>query len=140
MSTKIAIALFKLVGSGGFFTLIFFGSVSFIRANFSFTSNVSSPETIAGINAHLATARTSPSSIARPISAKPGPMTAPMLSPVRWKPKALPKWALSTESEINASRGALRIPLPIRSVTRPRKTNGQEEAVTTKALPKPAKE
>ena len=41
---------------------------------------------------------------------------------------------------MSASRGALRIPLPIRSVTRPRKTNGQLVATTTRALPTPANE
>ena len=95
---------------------------------------------MAGIIAHFATARTSPSSSARPIKAKPGPITAPMLSPVRWKPKAFPRCSLGTESWISASRGAPRNPLPMRSVTRPKKTKGQLVAITTRALPTPANE
>ena len=130
--------LLRGTGKGGCFTLTFTSAfLGFTK--FSLTNNVSNPEIIAGINAHIATARTSPSSIAKPISAIPGPITAPILSPVRWKPKALPRWALSTESEINASRGALRMPLPMRSVTRPRNTSGQAVATTTSAFPTPAK-
>ncbi|CAB4751630.1 unannotated protein [freshwater metagenome] len=52
----------------------------------------------------------------------------------------MPRFALSTESAIKASRGAPRIPLPIRSVTRPKRTKGQPVATTTNALPTPASE
>ena len=137
MSTKIVIDFLSGAGKGGCFTFTL-TSTFFGFTKFSLINKVSNPEIIAGINAHIATARTSPSSIAKAISAMPGPITAPILSPVRWNPNALPRWALSTESAIKASRGALRMPLPMRSVTRPRKTRGQDVATTTNALPTPA--
>ena len=54
----------------------------------------------------------------RNAKARSGPITAPAWSAARWKPKARPRIAGSTESAIRASRGAPRIPFPTRSVTR----------------------
>jgi len=47
--------------------------------------------------------------------AKKGPIIAPIWSNVLWIPNAFPELDLSTESAINASRGAVLIPLPILS-------------------------
>ena len=47
------------------------------------TKRVKIAEIMAGISAQAATARTSPLRRANPINAKPGPITAPILSPVR---------------------------------------------------------
>ena len=44
-----------------------------------------------------------------------GPASAPAVSMARCTPNARPWWASSTDSEISASRGAVRMPLPIRS-------------------------
>jgi hypothetical protein len=45
-----------------------------------------------------------------------GPSIAPALSIARCTPKAVARPALLAESEISASRGAVRIPLPSRSL------------------------
>ena len=47
--------------------------------------------------------------------AKNGPIIAPIWSNVLWIPNAFPELDSSTESAINASRGAVLIPLPILS-------------------------
>ena len=44
-----------------------------------------------------------------------GPSIAPAASMARWTPKAEPRPAGGVLSEIRASRGAVRIPLPMRS-------------------------
>ena len=44
-----------------------------------------------------------------------GPSMAPALSIARWTPNEVARPALVLESEISASRGAVRIPLPTRS-------------------------
>ena len=46
---------------------------------------------------------------------KNGPIIAPIWSNVLWIPNAFPELDSSTESAINASRGAVLIPLPILS-------------------------
>src|SRR5688572_11708119 len=51
-------------------------------------------------------------------AAMPSPRNAPSVSEARCRPKASPRCLSSTESAINASRGAVRTPLPIRSATR----------------------
>ena len=50
-------------------------------------------------------------------NAKSGPIIAPIWSNVLWIPNAFPVLDSSTESTINASRGAVLIPLPILSAT-----------------------
>ena len=45
-----------------------------------------------------------------------GPSIAPALSMARWTPNAVARPAFVLESEISASRGAVRIPLPTRSM------------------------
>ena len=50
-------------------------------------------------------------------NAKNGPIIAPIWSNVLWIPNAFPVLDSSTESAINASRGAVLIPLPILSAT-----------------------
>ena len=50
-------------------------------------------------------------------NANKGPVIAPIWSNVLWIPNALPVFDSSTESAINASRGAVLIPLPILSAT-----------------------
>ena len=52
-------------------------------------------------------------------SAKPssGPSIAPQVSIARCTPKAVPSSSCGLLSEIIASRGAVRIPLPIRSMS-----------------------
>ena len=74
--------LFRCLKIGGEITLTFF-TVFTGLTKLSLIRNVSNPEIIAGISAHFATARTSSLSSDNPISAKPGPITAPILSPVR---------------------------------------------------------
>ena len=46
-----------------------------------------------------------------------GPIIAPVVSSARWTPKAAPSWRSGVESEIIASRGAVRMPLPMRSMS-----------------------
>ena len=50
-------------------------------------------------------------------NAKIGPIIAPIWSNVLWTPNAFPVRDSSTESAINASRGAILIPPPILSAT-----------------------
>ena len=57
-----------------------------------------------------------------------GPMTAPRVSMVRWKPKARPCVAGSLEAAMSASRGVVRVPLPTRSTRRASRTSGQRVA------------
>ena len=65
-------------------------------------------------------------------------MTAPRVSAARWKPKTLPKDSAGTPSASRASRGAPRMPLPIRSTTRPSSTTGQTPAAAMITFPKAA--
>lgn len=51
-------------------------------------------------------------------NAASGPISAPAVSMARCTPNALPWCASSTDSEISASRGAVRMPLPMRSTAR----------------------
>ena len=44
-----------------------------------------------------------------------GPSMAPVVSIARWTPNAVPSVLGEAESEISASRGAVRMPLPMRS-------------------------
>ena len=48
-------------------------------------------------------------------NATSGPSIAPVVSIARCTPKAAPSWSFGVESEIIASRGAVRMPLPARS-------------------------
>src|SRR4030042_73741 len=48
----------------------------------------------------------------------PGPITAPMWSIALCRPNARPRSLAGTEAAMRASRGELRIPLPIRSENR----------------------
>jgi hypothetical protein len=60
-------------------------------------------------------------------TARSGPSTAPTLSIARWTPKASPRrdgWLLSV---ISASRGAVRTPLPTRSMVRSAARGAQAE-------------
>ena len=52
---------------------------------------------------------------ARIPNATSGPSIAPVVSIARCTPKAIPSVCGEAESEISASRGAVRIPLPMRS-------------------------
>ena len=56
------------------------------------------------------------------------PITAPVVSIARCRPKARPRASGAVESAMSASRGAVRIPLPIRSPTRATRTIGQAVA------------
>ena len=58
-------------------------------------------------------------------AASPTPIVAPAVSIARWKPNARPRRSGAVESAISASRGAVRIPFPIRSPTRAARTSGQ---------------
>ena len=53
--------------------------------------------------------------MARIANATSGPSTAPVVSSARCTPNAVPSWSLGVDSEIIASRGAVRMPLPMRS-------------------------
>ena len=71
------------------------------------------------------------SSRARAIS---GPITAPSESMKRWNPNTKPVRDGSLESRSSASRGAVRIPLPVRSTTRAPITQPQAGATATSGL------
>ncbi len=62
------------------------------------------------------------------------PITAPVVSIARWRPKARPRASGAVESAMRASRGAVRMPLPIRSPTRATRTSGQAVATMYRAL------
>jgi hypothetical protein len=51
----------------------------------------------------------------RRAKARIGPRSAPIVSSARWTPNERPRFSGWLESEMRASRGALRMPLPIRS-------------------------
>ena len=53
---------------------------------------------------------------ARMPSATSGPVKAPMVSIIRWTPNARPYRGGGVDSVISASRGAVRRPLPVRSI------------------------
>ena len=76
----------------------------------------------------------------RPMS---GPMTAPQVSRLRWNPNARPRSSGVVSSAMSESRGAPRIPLPIRSPTRATSTIGHTTATAmasfaTAAIPYPS--
>ena len=48
-------------------------------------------------------------------AASSGPTTAPSVSKARWTPKEAPSLSRALLSEMSASRGAVRMPLPSRS-------------------------
>ena len=50
-------------------------------------------------------------------NASSGPIIAPVVSSARCTPNAVPSCSLGVLSEIIASRGAVRMPLPVRSST-----------------------
>ena len=52
----------------------------------------------------------------------------------RWKPNTEPVWPGSLESRSSASRGAVRMPLPVRSSTRAPSTHPQAGAIATNGL------
>ena len=54
-----------------------------------------------------------------------GPITAPAVSAARWNPNAIPRPAGAVESAMSASRAAVRIDLPKRSLQRPIRKSGQ---------------
>jgi hypothetical protein len=54
---------------------------------------------------------------ARIANASSGPSIAPVVSIARCTPKAVPRLRSSVVSEISASRGAVRMPLPVRSAS-----------------------
>ena len=49
--------------------------------------------------------------------ASSGPIIAPVVSSARCTPNAAPSWRSGVEREIIASRGAVRMPLPTRSIS-----------------------
>ena len=55
--------------------------------------------------------------IASIANATSGPSIAPTVSIERWTPNAVPSCSFGVDSEIIASRGAVRIPLPARSAS-----------------------
>ena len=61
--------------------------------------------------------------------AMPMPRTAPAESAARWKPKANPLFSGGMLSAMRASRGAFRIPFPMRSTKRTAPTAVQLEAM-----------
>ena len=68
-------------------------------------------------------ARVPPSSSYTPRPMR-GPHTAPAVSAARWKPNARPRRWAGVSSAMSASRGDVRMPLPVRSTTRATSTNG----------------
>src|SRR5262245_51563035 len=64
-------------------------------------------------------------------NATSGPTSAPALSAALRTPNALPRMFGSMESAISASRGALRMPLPMRSDTRMNNTSAADCATAT---------
>ncbi|OGG26222.1 hypothetical protein A2960_04570 [Candidatus Gottesmanbacteria bacterium RIFCSPLOWO2_01_FULL_39_12b] len=61
-------------------------------------------------------------------SAIKGPITAPIESIDRWRPKIKPLLPVEADSRSKASRAPVLSPFPKRSVNLPKKTTGQEEA------------
>ena len=60
---------------------------------------------------------------------KRGPTNAPRLSPTPSMPNAFPRYSGATDSAINASRGAERLPAPRRSANLAPSTPGQAVAI-----------
>lgn len=89
----------------------------------SLTPNTSTnTEAAAGSSAIQNTSLKSPPLTDMIAMAASGPATAPMVYSASLKPKPLPRISVGTISAIKASRGASRMPLPMRSQTRPAKT------------------
>ena len=55
--------------------------------------------------------------MARIAKATIGPSIAPVVSSARWTPKAVPSWRFGVDREIIVSRGAVRMPFPMRSIS-----------------------
>ena len=98
-------------------------------------TNTISPTLIAaGMNAMKKSGRISWPSAKYSASPISGPTTAPNVSAARWNPNARPRSACGVSSAISASRGAPRIPLPVRSATRATSTSGQAYASPIKSF------
>ena len=69
-------------------------------------------------------------------SATSGPRTAPIVSMVRCRPKARPCWPGLVLAAMRSSRGAVRMPLPKRSVKRPASATPQPGETAMMSLPR----
>jgi hypothetical protein len=72
-------------------------------------------------------------------TARRGPMIAPIVSPARWNPNALPRSAGGTELASIASRRGLRTPRPNQASARPTSTGGQPAASANSACDEPVR-
>ncbi len=92
---------------------------SFVARSGSRTNSTSTAtDTNAGITANQNTVRNWFAVIAISPIASSGPANAPIVSSVCRRPNAAPRISAGVRSAINASRGAPRIPLPMRSAKR----------------------
>src|SRR6266540_503960 len=106
----------------------------------SFTNITMRTEMTAGIAARKRIIRYEPSTViaaptvVRRTSVSIGPAIAPLVSMLRWKPNALPRVSAGVDSVSSASRGASRIPLPVRSRTRIPRNSGHDPAKGNKTF------